>query len=558
MIKKLRLGDLLIKLNLISESGLELAQEFQAANKVDLAEALIRLNSISKNQLVPVLEYQTNAKYIDLYTYAIDKMAANLITEKVAREHRLIPVGRQGSKLQVAMADPLDFVAQDDIRLITGMELEVFLSMNDEIERSINMNYTMSEVAEQAMEDFEEETKEAPGETEAENEEVLRAPVVRLVNSILEQATRAKASDIHIEPFEKQVKIRLRIDGDLREILAAPKTALSAIVARIKILSSLDISEKRIPQDGRIETLVLGRRIDFRVSILPTVHGEKVVMRILDRSNVLVTKQQLGFTSHNLGLFDKLLKSPEGIILVSGPTGSGKSTTLYAALNEMNQPNRNIVTVEDPVEYQFHGISQVQVNARAGLTFANGLRSILRQDPDIIMLGEIRDAETAEIAVRSAITGHLVLSTIHTNDAVSTIMRLADMGIETYLVLSALVGVVAQRLVKKLCVSCKRQREATSEEKQILGVEGNFMIYEGKGCNACGGSGYLGRIAIHEILVMDSEIRAMFTGAHEIQEIEARAIQKGMKTLAQSAKDLIFEGITSVSEMLRVSYSVES
>ena len=557
MIKDLRLNDLLIKLNLVSERDLGMAEAFQDANKVSLAEALLTLNYVSKSQLIPVLEYQTNTSYVDLYSVSIDKHAANLISEKVAREHRLIPISQQGSKLQVAMADPLDFVARDDVRLITGMDLEIFLSINDEIERSINMNYTMSKVAEQAIEEFEEEIEEKPGAAEQESEEVLRAPVVRLVNSILEQAVRTKASDIHIEPFEKQIIIRLRIDGDLREVLTAPRQALPAIIARIKILSSLDISEKRIPQDGRIETTILNRRIDFRVSVLPTVHGEKVVMRLLDRSNAIVGMQKLGFTEHNLGLFSKALKAPEGIILVSGPTGSGKSTTLYAALNEMNQPNRNIVTVEDPVEYQFHGISQVQVNAKAGLTFADGLRSILRQDPDVIMVGEIRDAETAEIAVRAAITGHLVLSTIHTNDAVSTIMRLVDMGIDSYLVLSALVGVVAQRLVKRFCVSCKQKREATDDEKHVLGIEGNFAVYEGKGCNACGGTGYMGRIAIHEILVMDSEIRSMFLNGRESHEITAVAIKKGMKTLGQSAKDLIFEGVTSVAEMLRVSYSVD-
>jgi len=557
VIKDLRLNDLLIKLNLVSDRDLGMAEAFQDANKVSLAEALLTLNYVSKSQLIPVLEYQTNTTYVDLYSIPIDKHAANLISEKTAREHRLIPTGQQNGRLQVAMADPLDFVARDDVRLLTGMELDVFLAMDDEIERSINVNYTMSKVAEQAIEEFEEEIEEKPAEMELESEEVARAPVVRLVNSILEQAVRTKASDIHIEPFEKQIIIRLRIDGDLREILTAPRQALPAIIARIKILSSLDISEKRIPQDGRIETKILDRRIDFRVSVLPTVHGEKVVMRLLDRSNALVSMEKLGFTAHNSGLFNKILKAPEGIVLVSGPTGSGKSTTLYAALNEMNQPNRNIVTVEDPVEYQFHGISQVQVNAKAGLTFADGLRSILRQDPDVIMVGEIRDAETAEIAIRAAITGHVVLSTIHTNDAVSTVMRLVDMGIDSYLVLTALVGVVAQRLVKRFCASCKRKREATDEEKLLLGVEGKFTIYEGKGCNACGGTGYLGRISIHEILVMDSEIRSMFTNGREAHEITAAAIKKGMKTLGQSAKDLIFEGVTSVSEMMRVSYSVD-
>jgi len=553
---KMRLSDLLKKLNLISEEDLETARAFQIENRVELSEALIRLNLISKNKLIPVLEYQTNTKYVDLYTMEIDASATKLIPENIAVQHKLVPFGQHDGKLQVAMADPLNFVARDDIKWRTGMELEVYLALAEEIERTISANYTISEVVEQAVDEFTEDIEEEP-EAQAEDEDVQRAPIVRLVNSLLEQSLRSKASDIHIEPFEKLVRVRMRVDGELREFLTTPRSALPALVARIKILGSLDISEKRIPQDGRTEMTIMGRKIGFRISIIPTMYGEKIVLRLLDKSNAIVTKAQLGFTPHNLERFENILNVPEGIVLVSGPTGSGKSTTLYAALNEMNQPKRNIMTIEDPVEYQFDGINQVQVNNKAGLTFAAGLRSMLRQDPDIVMIGEIRDGETAEIATRAAITGHLVLSTIHTNDSVSTLMRLTDMGIEPFLVTSALMGVVAQRLVKRLCKSCKYPRAATEYELNILGVA-EMTIYDAKGCNACGGSGYAGRIGIHEILVMDATIRTMFLKGETAETIKQEAIRTGLKTLAQSAKDLIFEGVTTVAEMLRVSYSVDN
>jgi len=556
--KKMRLGDLLIKLDLLSDKDLETARAYQLDNKVELSEALMQLDLVPKNTLIPVLEYQANVKYVDLYTQNVDPAAIRLVPEDIARKHKLVPFGQQDGKLQVAMADPLDFVACDDIKWKTGMDLEVHLAFGEEIERTISANYTISEVVEQAVEEFAEDVLEEENDTQAEDDEVQRAPIVRLVNSLLEQAVRFKASDIHIEPFEKSVKVRMRVDGELREFLVTPRSTLPAIVARIKILGSLDISEKRIPQDGRTEMTILNRKIGFRISVLPTMYGEKIVLRLLDKSNAVVTKEQLGFTAHNQKLFNKILSAPEGIVLVSGPTGSGKSTTLYAALNDMNQPKRNIMTIEDPVEYQFDGINQVQVNTKAGLTFASGLRSMLRQDPDIVMIGEIRDGETAEIATRAAITGHLVLSTIHTNDAVSTLVRLTDMGIEPYMVTSALMGVVAQRLVKRLCKSCIYQRLVTDSEAAALGVDIDTAIYDSRGCNACGNSGYAGRIAIHEILVMDPHVREMFLKGETVEAIRHEAMKRGLKTLAQSAKELVFEGITSVSEMLRVSYSVDN
>ena len=566
MIKKLPLGDLLIKLNLIAEESLAVAQEqlknsnFIGSQDAGLAELLLKEKYLSKDQLIAVLEYQTGVTYFDLRNETIDNAAVRMVNEKIARNYKLIPVNTYEDKIRIIMADPLDLVAKDDVRLITGLEPEIYFAFASEIEQAINANYTSSELAEKALEemrqenvvDTEEEVKDAA------EEDVARAPVVRLVNSILEQAVRIKASDIHIEPMEKQIKVRIRVDGDLREMMTIPISSLTSLVARVKIMSSLDIAERRVPQDGRINIVILNRPIDLRVSILPTVYGEKIVMRILDQSSILVTKDKLGFTEHNVELFDKIIRAPEGIILVSGPTGSGKTTTLYAVLGELNKPNVNIITVEDPVEYRLEGVHQVQVNAKAGLTFAAGLRSILRQDPDIVMLGEIRDAETAEIATRAAITGHVVLSTIHTNDTVSTISRLTDMGIEKFIVATALMGVVAQRLVKRICVGCKTSREATDEELGMLGLDEPTHIHYGEGCNVCGGTGYSGRIAIHEVLVMDKELRSMVTRDEPADVIKdcARS-KKGLKTLGETCKELVLQGVTTIDEMVRVTYSVD-
>ena len=382
---------------------------------------------------------------------------------------------------------------------------------------------------------------------------------VRLVNTIITQAVRSRASDIHIEPMERILRIRYRVDGELREVMTPAKATHSAIVTRIKIMGKMNISEKRLPQDGRVETIIEGLPIDMRISILPTVYGEKIVIRLLDRNSLVVKKEELGFTMHNLELLDKILKVPEGIILVTGPTGSGKTTTLYTILKELNKESKNIITVEDPVEYRLEGINQVQVNTKAGLTFANGLRSILRQDPDIVMVGEIRDAETAEIAVRAAITGHIVLSTIHTNDSVSTISRLIDMGIESYLVSSSTVGIIAQRLIKKICLKCKTTREASLEELKLLGLPDDYKlsISKGSGCNSCNNTGYSGRTAIHEVLVVDREIRNMISSGQSIDAIKSKAIEKGLMTLNETAKDLVKQGVTTLDEMLRMTFSVD-
>ena len=387
--------------------------------------------------------------------------------------------------------------------------------------------------------------------------DINNAPVVRLINSIINQAVKLKASDIHIEPFEKKLKVRCRVDGDLIEVMRPSKAAHAAIVTRIKILGKMDISERRKPQDGRMEKNIDGRVVDMRISVLPTVFGEKVVIRILDRSSFMMTKEELGFTANNLSLFNKITRNPNGIILITGPTGSGKSTTLYTVLAEMNQPDKNIVTVEDPVEYSLDGVNQVQVNPKADLTFATGLRSILRQDPDIIMVGEIRDPDTVNIAIRAAITGHLVLSTIHTNDTASTITRLVNMGIDPYLIASSVVGIVAQRLVKKICNHCKVSYDIDERNAMLLGVEEGTKAYKGTGCSKCNETGTSGRTAVHEVMVVDREIRNMINEGKSIDEIKDKAVSAGMNTLKDACRELVLKGIITVDEMLKITYSTE-
>jgi type IV pilus assembly protein PilB len=391
---------------------------------------------------------------------------------------------------------------------------------------------------------------------------VNKSPVVKLINSLINQAIKLDASDIHIEPFESQIRVRFRVDGDLHEMLTISRQSQSAIVTRIKVMANMNIAEKRLPQDGRIEMKIDNLVVDMRISVIPSTYGEKIVMRILNRGNFLKSKTELGFTKGNLNLFDNIISAPNGIILVSGPTGSGKTTTLYAYLNELNKVNKNIITVEDPVEYKLDGINQVQVNSKIGLSFANGLRSILRQDPDIIMIGEIRDEETAEIAIRAAITGHLVLSTIHTNDASSTIIRLQDMGIKPYLISASLRGVIAQRLVKTICENCKIFYEASSYEKEVLEINDNIcedylnkqvILYKGEGCPKCLNTGYKGRIAIHEIMNVNRNVKDAIYQS-DIEKLNLALQNNGMKTLKDNCKELVLTGMTTLEEYLQVIY----
>ncbi len=556
---KLRLGDILVKDGIISEEQLSKALSLQKDSGSKLGAILIAQGWLKEDQLFKVLEEQYEIPYIDINTIYIDPKVPKLISEILARKHMSIPIRIDKNKLTIAMVDPLDIIAKDDIRITTGLEIDVVISAQQDIARAINRFYDSSEKAERAVEDFKSQAGYEDEEEIEEDADVTNAPMVRLVNTIISQAVRMKASDIHIEPLEKNVRIRYRIDGELREVMSPTKSTHSALVTRIKIMGKMNISEKRIPQDGRVETMIEGMPIDMRLSVLPTVYGEKIVIRLLDRNSLMIRKEDLGFSDYNIEQLDRIMRVPEGIILVTGPTGSGKTTTLYTVLRELNKESKNIITVEDPVEYRLEGINQVQVNNKAGLTFANGLRSILRQDPDIIMVGEIRDAETAEIAVRAAITGHVVLSTIHTNDTASTISRLGDMGIESYLISSSTVGIIAQRLVKRLCLKCKEPHKATAEELKMLGLplDQDMEIMKSKGCNSCSHTGYNGRTAIHEILVVDREIRNMISTESSIDDIKMRARQKGMTTLNESCRELVKQGVTSIDEMIRMTFSFD-
>jgi type IV pilus assembly protein PilB len=457
------------------------------------------------------------------------------------------------------MSDPLNLFAQDDVKISSGYEVEPLIATKDEIKNAIEKNYS-KQFVQKAAEELSKETNSQEEAEESENsKDVKNAPAVRMIDKIIRNAVKARASDIHMEPFEKYIKIRYRVDGELQEMFKSPKETLPALVTRVKILSNLDIAEKRLPQDGRILTKVDNREVDLRVSILPTVYGEKVVIRILSRDSYLVDKKKLGMTEDNLRKLERIIKSPYGIILVTGPTGSGKSTTLYAILKELNTTEKNIITIEDPVEYMMDGINQVNVNIKAGLTFAAGLRSILRQDPDIIMVGEIRDGETAEIAIRSAITGHLVLSSIHTNDAPSAIVRLVDMGIEPYLVATSISGVISQRLVRKICPHCKEEYTASEKEKRILDMEdsGDLNLYKGRGCTYCSNSGYIGRIGVYEIMEINRELRSSIMINKSTDELRDLAINSGMKTLKNSCVELVVNGITTIDELARIAFLKE-
>lgn len=557
MLRKQRLGEILVNHKMITSEQLQKALEVQQETKKKLGEVLSDLGYMDENIILKTLEAQLKIPYINLNNYIINPTVPKIISENIARRYVVIPLSVEDGKVLLAMADPLDVLAIDDVAVITGLSVSVAISSKADILKAINKYYDTSEVTKEAVKEFDEQIGDFEEDSEVEADDVANAPIVRLVNNMIAQAARMRVSDIHIEPFEKDVRIRFRVDGDLVENMILPKKTHSALVTRIKIMGKLDIAERRIPQDGRVETVVDKMAIDLRISILPTVYGEKIVMRLLFRNAISVTKEELGFTEYNLKLFDKVIQSPEGIILVTGPTGSGKSTTLYTVLRELNNVKKNIITIEDPVEYRLEGINQVQVNPKAGLTFASGLRSVLRQDPDIVMVGEIRDAETAQIATRAAITGHLVLSTLHTNDTASTISRFIDMGVESYMVSTSVVGVIAQRLVRRICPRCKEEHPLTAEEEIILKGTGINRVSKGKGCNYCSGSGFFGRIAIHEILVMDREIRRMVDRGCAIDEIKEKAIEKGMKTLNSTCLDLIQDGVTTISEMLKITYSVD-
>lgn len=560
--KSVRLGDLLIDLGKITIEQLDNALLEQRNTNKKLGEILVEKKYFTENELLEILSDQTGIERVNLSNFNIKQRAVVLIPEVLARRLVLIAVDldRNRNIITVAMSDPLNIYAIEDVKMATGMQVKPLLASKSSIINNFEKYYGRS-VAETAAEEFAKENAIAEiEEAEAISDNLSNAPVVKLVDVIMKQAVKYGASDIHIEPFEDIVRIRYRIDGQLIEMMTPTKNVHSALVTRIKIMANLDIAEKRIPQDGRIEIVIDGVAVDLRISILPTVYGEKVVIRILNRNSFMRTKKELGFSEHNEKLLDDTMNSPNGIVLVTGPTGSGKTTTLYTILSEINDSRKNIITVEDPVEYKLDGINQVQVNEKAGLKFSTGLRSILRQDPDIIMIGEIRDNETAEIAVRAAITGHLVISTIHTNDAASTIIRLIDIGIPPYLIISSLRGIVAQRLVKKVCPKCDMEYEASIEEKKLLGFskEDKILLHKGSGCPFCHGTGYSGRIAVHEVLKLNRNIREVLykkdVTADDIKDI---AKKEGLITLFESCKSIVLDGTTSIEEMIKIGFSLE-
>lgn len=557
-ISNYKLGELLLYNGKITKEQLDKALEKQRQSHKKIGEILVEEGYVTDKDIIEVLEFQLGFPHVDLNTFVINPEVISLVPEHIARRYDLIPVDKKGDLLIVAMADPLNIYAIDDLKLYTKYDIQPVISTRESIIKNIDKFYrqrTTEKVIKEFVESYDED--DAEDYEDQEQLEVANAPIVRLINSTIQQAVDMKASDIHIEPYMDYIRVRFRIDGDLQDIMNLSKNILSALVTRIKIIGKMNIAEKRVPQDGRVEFNLNNKEIDIRISTIPTIHGEKIVLRLLDREHFLLTKDQLGFTQKNLERFDKLLKQPYGMILITGPTGSGKTTTLYAILNELNRVEKNIITIEDPVEYKMEGINQIQINPKAGLTFASGIRSILRQDPDIIMVGEIRDAETAHIAVRAAITGHLVLSTLHTNDSPSSVMRLVDMGVEPYLVASAVIGVVSQRLVKKLCNNCKEAYEASYAEKLLLGKNNDekVILYRPKGCNRCN-NGYLGRRAVHEIMLINEDMRRLITEGKGLDELKNMALNSGMITLLDNSINLALEGVTSLDEILKANFTL--
>lgn len=556
---KKRLGDMLLEEKKINISQLKVMLEKQKISGKKLGEILIEEKLITEEEIIGVLERQLGIERINVDLISINDKVIALLPEAVCSKYELIPFSMEEGVIKVAMWDPLNIFAIDDIVIATGLKVEPYICARRDIKRAIERYYSNQQVIKAA----EELSKEKQGTVkisaksiETEFDDIKNAPVVKMVDYLIKSAIDVKASDIHIEPYENTIRIRYRIDGELHQVSTISIDALQALVTRIKILSNLNIAEKRLPQDGRIIMTVGDKNVDLRVSILPMISGEKVVIRILDKESYDVSKESLGLSSMEMETVNRIVGQPYGIILVTGPTGSGKSTTLYSLLKDLNTENKNIITIEDPVEYTMEGINQVNVNSKIGLNFASGLRSILRQDPDIVMIGEIRDGETAEIAIRAAITGHLVLSTLHTNDAPSSMVRLTDMGIEPYLVATAITGVIAQRLVRRICPKCGYDYEAEEYEKRLLNVdeEEQLILSKGKGCPYCNGTGYVGRIGVYEIMEITPEHRKIIAKNPGIEALRQVAIKNGMKPLALSCRDQVLSRTTTLDEMMKIAY----
>lgn len=558
--EKKRLGDMLIDEGLITEEQLVKALKTAKESGKRIGESLVEGGYTTDADIMMALSRQLGIDTTSLVGVQIPEEMLSLANGSMLRKHRMVPLEYYNGNMNVvlmAMADPMDMVAIDDFHIVTNLEVEPILALPTEIMVTLDRYFGDSDTM-QAAEKYAEERKkaEAASRGEANEEDLSKSPIVQLVKTMIEQGARQHASDIHVEALERVVRVRYRIDGALYEKFTYDIHLLPAIIARLKIIGGMDISEKRKPQDGRITMIVDRVEYDIRASILPTVYGEKCVMRLAQKKMLTRNKSELGFTPYEMQQFDNILKNPNGIILVTGPTGSGKSTTLYTALSELNREDVNIITVEDPVEANIDGINQVQTNDKAGLSFASALRSILRQDPDIIMIGEIRDGETAGIAVQASITGHLVVSTLHTNSSAGTLTRLMDMGIESYLLADSVVGVIAQRLVRRLCEKCKQEYDATPQEKKLLGLppEQQLKLYRPCGCGHCNQTGYKGRIGVYEIMTITPKVRQAITRGGSTEDIKNAALSEGMHTLRMSSSAMAIRGVTSFSEMLKVSF----
>ncbi len=531
--KRKKIGELLIEKNLVTESQIKEALNYQKKKGVPIGEALVELGYISSDVLVEVLSIQLDIPYVNLYKYPIDESLIGKIDGDLAKRFSVFPIKERDGKLILAMKDPLDVIAMDEVARTTGMEVEPVITTKPEIQRVLDQHYGITDKVSNVITKLEKniDLEREALELNKLKEMVDDAPIVRIVNSIIERAINEGASDIHIEPSAQRLMIRFRIDGVLHDIMNSPKNTQSIIISRLKIMANMDIAERRLPQDSRFQTSVSGKEVDIRVSTLPTIYGEKMVLRILDKSALILDIEDLGMEKYNLLKFKDVLSKPNGILLLTGPTGCGKTTTLYSILNYLNSRDKNILTIEDPVEYRLDGINQVNVIPKIGLNFAEGLRSILRQDPDVIMVGEIRDQETAEIAIRAAMTVHVVLSTLHTNDAPGALNRFIDMGLPPFLVASAVNGVLAQRLVRKICTVC-----------------------HGEGCAKCSNTGYKGRIAIHEMLTVDDDIRRALMEKISNKDLKRLSMEKGLVTLYKDGLEKIKKKITTHDELLRVTY----
>ncbi len=564
-IKNSKLGQILLREKFITDNELKEALDIQKVTHEPLLKILEDMGSITEVQAAQALGEQWGMPYVDLANYPVDKKSLHNLDPDKAKYYGVFLLKKEDGKMHIAIADPTNIEAIDYLRLTLGENIVFYVTTRANIDQAIEKYYEMEDVVKRAEEEV---TTDNPEIVEEEEVDIAKlkemgeeAPVIRIVNNIMSAAILERASDIHVEPLEKSLRVRYRIDGILHERQSLPKAIQPGVISRLKILSHMDIAEHRIPQDGRITLKFKGRSIDFRVSSLPTVYGEKIVLRILDASKALLPLEKLGFSSENLEKFKEIISQPYGMVLISGPTGSGKTTTLYSALTRLNTPTTNIVTVEDPVEYHLKGINQVQVNVKAGLTFANALRSILRQDPNIILIGEIRDKETAQIAIEAALTGHLVFATIHTNDAASIPTRLIDMGVEPFLVASTLIGATAQRLVRKVCKSCKVKYNPPKTILEHIGLDMALLkdatFYKGEGCDECNHTGYKGRVAVQEILPITPEIQKLIMKRAGAGEIKKVAKAQGMKTLLDDALTKAMEGITTIEEVLRVISTIE-